>query len=125
MAKCLAKLWLQGEGMQFGHCFPSISLNANSDPLHVCWSPSATILLPVIRLLVFPPRAELSEHGSGDKDSLLLKPTTITKSLALAVHCEPGNYLVWSREETYEDTFYYRFFKFPLFFFVTKFEGHL
>lgn len=121
----MAKLWLQGEGMQFGHCFPSISLNANSDPLHVCWSPSATILLPVIRLLVFPPRAELSEHGSGDKDSLLLKPTTITKSLALAVHCEPGNYLVWSREETYEDTFYYRFFKFPLFFFVTKFEGHL
>lgn len=66
-------MWLQGEGTQFGCCFPSVSLNANSDPLHVSWPSSAAMpFLSIIKLLGFPLRAELSEHGSGDKDSLLL-----------------------------------------------------
>lgn len=59
--------------MQFGRCFPSVSLNANSDPVRVSWPSSAAIpLLPVVRLLGFPPRAELSEHAGVDKNSLLL-----------------------------------------------------
>lgn len=81
--------------MQFGWGSARVPLNVNSDPFHASWAASAaTLRLPAIILLGFPSTAEMSEHGSKEKDRLLLSPTS--KFLDFAIHCEPMNYPFWS-----------------------------